>query len=150
MTTPRHLTYDSLEAWAEGEGLPKDWTKHPDQNQRDLWWKQLAELKKHLWERHIATLTPEEQQQFEARTHPSLSHKYRDRAQPFIVSLKDELERLGYDAEVSFGFYHLDRIILSAGLDRTPAGRLREVPWLFRGFEIKYRFPDSDAHNAAS
>jgi len=148
MTTLRHLTYDSLEAWAEGEELPKDWTKHPDKNQRDLWWQQYAELKQHLWAQHITTLTPEERKEFETRTHPSLSHKFSDRAQPFTGHLKEELARLGYNADVNLGFYHLDRIILAATLDRTPPGRLRGVPWLFRGFEIKYRFPDTHAHNA--
>jgi hypothetical protein len=149
MTTPRHLAYDSLEAWAEGEGLPQDWTQHPDKNQRDLWWEQFVELKRHLWAEHLATLTSGEQQEFNARTHPSLSHKFHERAQPFTVQLRNELVRLGYDAEVALGFYHFDRIILSVTLDRTPRGRLRGVPWLFRGFEIKYRFPDDDADNTA-
>jgi hypothetical protein len=145
----RHLNYDSLQAWAEGDGLPKDWTKHPDQKQRNMWWQQYAELKQHLWQRHIATLTPEEQQEFKAGTHPSLSHEFRDRAQPFTEYLKEELARQGYNAEVRLGFYHLDRIVLNAVLDRTPPDRLREVPWLFRGFEVFYRFPDTEAHNAA-
>ncbi len=144
-----HLNYDSFEAWAEGEGLPKDWTKHPDKDQRDLWWHQYAELKQHLWQRHVATLTSEERQEFEARSHPSLSHDFRERAQPFTEYLKEELARRGYNAEVRLGFYHLDRIVLNAVLDRTPPDRLRGVPWLFRGFEVLYRFRDTDAHNAA-
>lgn len=143
MATPHHLTYDSLEAWAEGERLPKDWTKHPNRTQRDQWWKEFAELKQHLWTQHIATLTEIEQQEFKAGTHPSLSHKFRNRAQPFTDYLSEELARNGYGAEVTLVFYHLDRIVLFAALDRTPPGRLRGVPWLFRGFEVKYTFPDT-------
>ena len=143
MSDSHHLSYDSLEAWAEGEHLPKDWTKHPDISQRKLWWKQFAELKQHLWTRHVATLSSEEQNEFKAGTHPSLSHKFRERAQPFTVLLKEELAKQGYAAEVKVTFYHLDRIVLLASLDQTPPGRLRGVPWLFRGFEVKYRFPDS-------
>jgi hypothetical protein len=143
MTVPKHLTYDSLEAWHEGERLPKDWTKHSDAHQRAAWFQQFAELKQHLWEKHIASLSEAERKQFADRTHPSLSHRFKDRAAPFLEALKQEFARLGYTAEVSLGFYHLDRIVLSASLDRTPPGRLRGVPWLFRGFEIKYRFPDT-------
>lgn len=139
---PHHLTYDSLEAWAEGERLPKDWTRHPDAAQSALWWKQFAELKQHLWIRHIAMLSAEEQAEFKEQTHPSLKHAFAERAQPFAVYLKEELARKGYGAEVEIGFYHLDRIILDAKLDRTPSGGLRDVPWLFRGFEVKYQFPD--------
>src|ERR1700677_4018593 len=137
----RHLTYASLEAWADGEGLPKNWTTHSDLSQRELWWQQFAELKQHLWSRHIATLSDEEQAEFKTRTHPSLSHEFSERAQPFTILLKDELARLGYNAQVRLGAYHGDRIVLSAKLDRMPPGGSRGVPWLFRGFEVKYGFP---------
>ena len=140
MTLPRHLTYDCPEAWAEGEGLPKHWTKHPN---KDLWFQQLAELKQHLWSQHIATLSEAEQQEIKAGTHPSQSHKFGDRAQPFTNLLHEELAWLGYDAKVTLLFYHLDRIVLCAALDRTPPGRLHGVPWLYRGFEVKYGFPDN-------
>ena len=34
---PRHLTYDSLESWGEGERLPEDWMTYADVGQaRDL------------------------------------------------------------------------------------------------------------------
>ena len=99
-----------------------------DENKRNLWWKQFGELKQQLWTQHIATLSEQEQQEFKTRTHPSLSHKFRERAQPFVLQLKEELARLGYGAEVMLGFYHLDRIVLNASLDRTPPGRRRGVP----------------------
>lgn len=141
MSIPKHLTYDSLEAWIEGEGLPKDWARHPDAKRRAVWYAQFAELKEHLWTKHIASLPDEEQRQFSERTHPSLSHRFKERAQPFAAELKEALLRLGYVADVQVGFYHLDRIVLSAKLDKTPPEQLRGVPWLFRGFEVKYLFP---------
>jgi hypothetical protein len=149
MTTPRHLTYDSLEAWVEGEHLPKDWTKHTYIAQRKLWWNQFAELKQHLWTCHLTSLSEVEQQEFKNGTHPSLSHEFSDRAKPFIIELQNELARFGYKAEVMLVYYHLNRIILGATLDKTPPGRSRGVPWLFRGFEVQYRFPDThDERNA--
>jgi hypothetical protein len=141
MTNPRHLSYDSLEAWAEGEKLPEDWTKHGDPQRRDQWWTEYAELKQHLWANHIESLSEEERKSFADGTHPSLRHEFRERALPYTGELARELARLGYSADVTLVFYHLDRIVLLAALDRTPPGGLRGVPWLFRGFEIKYRFP---------
>jgi hypothetical protein len=148
MTTPRHLTYDSLEAWAEGEHLPKDWIKFPDTEKRKNWFSQLAELKQHLWNRHIASLTEAEQNEFQNRTHPSLSHKFRDRAQPFTVEFQNHLASLGYKSEVKIIFGQMDRLLLHATLDKTPPNRLRGVPWLFRGFELRYTFPDTVENNA--
>ena len=132
-----HLKFDSLEAWGKGIGLPKDWTSHPDQARRDLWWKQFTELKEHLWQRHICGLSDEEQEQFKDGTHPSLSHAFHERAQPFCELLRDDLKCQGIEAVVKIGFYHMDRIVLSAYLAELPPGGLPGSPWLFRGFEVK-------------
>lgn len=132
-----HLMYGSLEAWAAGVGLPDDWTKHPDQAKRNVWWKQYAELKQHLWQKHLSTLTHEEQQQFKDGTHPSLRHEYAERALPFCKLLEAELARNGITSVVKIGYYHMDRIVLSAYLSELPPGGLPGSPWLFRGFEIK-------------
>jgi len=132
-----HLKFDSLEAWGKGIGLPKDWTSHPDQAQRDLWWKQFTELKEHLWQKHISGLSDEEQEQFKDGTHPSLSHAFHERAQPFCELLRDDLKCQGIEAVVKIGFYHMDRIVLSAYLTELPPGGLPGSPWLFRGFEVK-------------
>jgi hypothetical protein len=126
-----------LEAWATGIGLPDDWTKHPDQAQRNVWWKQYAELKQHLWQKHLSTLTHEEQQQFKDGTHPSLRHEYAERALPFCKLLEADLERRGLMSVVKIGYYQMDRIVLSAYLSELPPGGLPGSPWLFRGFEIK-------------
>ena len=132
-----HLVYDSLEAWAAGNGLPKDWTKHPNQAQRDVWWQQFAELKEHLWQKHVSTLSPEEQQQFKDGTHPSLRHEYAERALPFCKLLEAELERKGLMSVVKIGYYHMDRLVLSVYLSDFPPAGLPGSPWFFRGFEVK-------------
>ena len=132
-----HLAYDSLEAWAAGIGLPADWMKHPNQAQRNVWWKQFAELKQHLWQKHLSTLTQEEQRQLKDGTHPSLRHEYEERALPFCKLLEAELERQGLKSVVKIGFYHMDRIVLSTYLSELPPGGLPGSPWLFRGFEVK-------------
>lgn len=132
-----HLAYDSLEAWAKGAGLPDDWTNHPDKALRDLWWKHFAELKQHLWQNHLLTLTHEEQQQFKDGTHPSLRHEYAERALPFCKLLEADLARNGLTSVVKLGYYHMDRIVLSAYFSELPSGGLPGSPWLFHGFEVK-------------
>lgn len=132
-----HLKFDSLEAWAKGIELPEDWTRHPDQTQRGLWWEQYSELKEHLWQKHIRSLSDEEQKQFKDGTHPSMSHAFYERAQPYCDLLRDDLKRQGIEAVVKIGFYHMDRIVLSAYLAELPLGGLPGSPWLFHGFEVK-------------
>jgi hypothetical protein len=129
--------YESLEAWATAIGLPDDWTKHPDSAQRDRWWQQYGEVKQQMWKRHLATLSDEEQKQFEDGSHPSLSHDRADLARPFCAMLKADLARRGLEAVVKIGFYHMDRIVLSAYFAERPPEGFPGSPWLFRGFEVK-------------
>ena len=129
--------YDSLEAWAAAIGLPDDWTRHPDTAQRDIWWKQYAAVKQQIWERHVASLSPEEQRQFKDGSHPSLSHSRAELARPFCSCLEAELASRGIESVVKLGFYHMDRIVLSAYMTQPPVGGFPGSPWLFRGFEVK-------------
>jgi hypothetical protein len=40
---------------------------------------------------------------------------------------------------VEIGFYHLDRIVLSAALSRWPSEEEWPTwPWFFRGFQVMY------------
>jgi hypothetical protein len=72
-------------------------------------------------------------------THPCQSYGYQDRARPIAQELQGELSRRGYDTKVEIGFYHLDRIVLSAKLSRWPSEEeWASCPWYFRGFEVKY------------
>ena len=91
--------------------------------------------------KHLKTLSDEEQLQFKQGTHPSQSHRFDDRAQPFVALLQEHLANLGFPAKVCLGMYHMDRIVLSADLEADPGERRSELPWVFRGFEIKYSWP---------
>ena len=142
MSSPGHLSYDSIGAWIEGEHLPGDWRTHSDIEQRNLWITQFAELREHLRSQHIASLTQQEQEELKTGQHPSLSWEFKDRAQPFTAALQRELASRGYVAEVSLGYYHFNNIVLHADLDRFPLGRLRGLPTFFCGFMVTYGFPD--------
>jgi len=139
--TKRHLRYASVEAWVQGEGLTEAVFKIADPVERDRRITEYAELRQHLFARHIKTLSPQEQHEFKRGTHPSQSHRYADRAEPFTSLLREHLADLGFPCEVFLGWYHLDRLVLSADLVDEPGQRQRELPWLFRGFEIKYNWP---------
>lgn len=144
--TKRHLRYPSIQMWIEGEGLTKTpFFQIADPVERDRRITEYAELRDHLFAKHIKTLPREEQLQFAEGTHPSQSHRFADRAEPFVALLREHLAALGFPAEVCLGCYHLDRLVLSAHLDADPGERRSELPWLFRGFEIKYNWPRDKA-----
>jgi hypothetical protein len=141
----RHLRYPSLEAWFTGEGLKDPFSPNADPAERNRRITEYGELRQHLFAKHIKTLSPEEQRQFQEGTHPSQSHGFADRAEPFVALLREHLANLGFPSKVCLGWYHMDRIVLSADLDADPGEGQRELPWLFRGFEIKYNWPHDGA-----
>ncbi len=141
--TKQHLRYPSLEAWFKGEGLTEPLFKIADRTERDRRIIEYGELRKHLFALHIKTLTLQEQREFKECAHPSQRHCFADRAEPFVALLQEHLASLGFQSKVCLGLYHLDRIVLSADLEKDPTERQHELPWLFRGFEIKYHWPQS-------
>jgi len=145
LRTKRHLRYPSVEAWFNGERLTEPVFKITDPAERDRRITEYGELRQHLFAKHIKTLSREEQREFKEGTHPSQSHRFADRAEPFVALLREHLATLGFPSKVCLGWYHMDRIVLSADLDEDPRERQRELPWLFRGFEIKYNWPHGGA-----
>lgn len=143
--TKRHLRYSSIEAWQKGEDLTESLPQIADPAERDRRFNEYCELRQHLFAKHIRTLSREERRAFQQGKHPSQSHRFADRAEPFVASLRKHLGSLGFASKVGLGWYHMDRIVLWAELDEDPGERQRELPWLFRGFEIKYRWPQSGA-----
>jgi hypothetical protein len=139
--TKRHLRYPSVEAWFKGEGLTEPVFKIADPVERDRRITEYGELRQHLFARHIQTLSRKEQSEFKQGTHPSQSHRFADRAEPFTRLLREHLAALGFSSQVSLGWYHMDRIVLAADLNDDPGERQHELPWLFHGFEIKYNWP---------
>src|ERR1044072_81075 len=108
----RHLRYASVEAWFKGEGLKTPFIQIADPVERDHRITEYGEL----W-KNVTTLSAEEQRQFAEMTHPSQSHKFANRAEPFTAELREHLAQLGFPAKVTLGWYHMDRIVLSADLD---------------------------------
>ena len=135
-----HLRHTSLAAWFKAEGLTGPLTstiKNEAERERRL--HEYGELKRFLFAKHLGSLPEAEQQEHRAGTHSSQSHRFRDRAALIAQQLQEELAQRGYVARVEIGFYHLDRIVLSAELSRWPnEEEWPSWPWFFRGFEVMY------------
>ena len=134
-----HLRHTSIPGWFKAEGLIGPLTAIPDEAERERRLRQYGELERYLFAKHVASLPDDERREFEAGTHPSQSHRHRDRAARIAEQLRAELARLGYAAKVEVGFHHMDRIVFWAELPRWPD----EVgwpawPWFFHGFQVKY------------
>jgi len=135
-----HLRHKSLAAWFKAEGLTGPlMSTIKDEAERERRLHEYGELERYLFAEHLATLPEAEQQEYRAGTHPSQSHRFRDRARPIARQLQEELARRGYAAEVEIGYYHLDRIVLSAELSRLPGEEeWPSWPWFFHGFQVMY------------
>lgn len=87
---------------------------------------------------HVSTLSAEEQKAVADGTHISFSHGNEAAAQPIAELLRTDLLRQGISADVKVGFYHMDRLVFFAVLDRSPSKRHR-LPRFYRGFEVLYK-----------
>lgn len=141
----RHLCYSSVEAWLKGEGLTTPIVQIADPVERDRRITEYGELRQLLFKQHVKSLSAEEQSQLVEGLHPSQSHRFADRAEPFVSLLRDHLASVGFPAKVCLGMYHMDRIVLSVDLSEDPGERRVSLPWVFRGFEIKYGWPQDEA-----
>jgi hypothetical protein len=135
-----HLRHTSLAAWFKAEGLTGPlMSTIKDEAERERRLHEYGELKRFLFAKHLGSLPEAEQQEYRAGTHPSQSHRFRDRAALTAQQLQEELAQRGYVAKVEIGFYHLERIVLSAELSRWPnEEEWPSWPWFFRGFEVRY------------
>jgi hypothetical protein len=134
-----HLRHSSIAGWFKAEGLTGPLSKIEDEAEQERRLHEYGELKRFLFAKHLASLPEAEQQEYRAGNHPSQHHHFRDRAQPIARQLQEELASRGYAAKVELGYYHLDRIILSAELSRWPSEEeWPSWPWFFRGFEVIY------------
>lgn len=134
-----HLRYASVAGWLKAEGLTGFLVNIADPAERDRRMREYGELQRYLFARHLETLSDEEYRDYQAGTHPSQAHRFSARAEPIARQLREVLAGRGYVTEVKVGFYHMDRIVLSAELPQWPS----EDEWLtwprfFRGFEVKY------------
>src|SRR3954451_5995347 len=134
-----HLRHSSIAGWFKAEGLTGPLSKIEDEAERERRLHEYGELERFLFAKHLASLPEAERQEYRAGAHPSQSHRFRDRAEPVARQLQEELARRGYAAKVEIGYYHLDRIVLSAELSRWPSEEEWPTwPWFFHGFEVMY------------
>src|SRR4051812_49123269 len=125
----RHLRYRSLEAWFKGEGLKDPFSAIADPAERNRRITECGELCQHLFAKHIKSLSRDERRQFEEGTHPSQSHRFAERAEPFVTLLREHLSSMGFHSQVCLGWYHMDRIVLSVDLEADPCQRRPDLPW---------------------
>src|SRR5215469_207028 len=110
-----HLRHTSLAAWFKAEGLTGPLASTiKDEAERERRLHEYGELLRFLFAKHLGSLPEAEQQEYRAGTHPSQSHRFRDRAALIAEQLQEELAQRGYVTKVEIGFYNLDRIVLSA------------------------------------
>lgn len=142
-----HLKYYTVWDWMTGENVPMEFIREPDPVLRDTYLRQYGELRRHLYTKHVATLSSEVQKAINDGCHPSQSHQFAELAQPYCDQLRSHLLSLGLNVSaVHLGWYHMDRLVLSVETPVHPGAlRLRELPWLFEGFEIKYVSTDQNA-----
>ena len=134
-----HLRHSSVAGWLKVEGLTGPLSNIEDEAERVRRMREYGELERFLFAKHLASLPEAEQQEYRAGTHPSHSHRFRDRAQPIAQELQEELARRGYAAKAEVTFYHLDRIVLYAELARLPSeDEWPSWPWFFRGFQVMF------------
>src|SRR5262245_4248429 len=92
-----HLRHSSLASWFKAEGLAGALTRTiKDEAELERRLHEFGELHRYLFARHLASLPEEEQQEYHAGTHPSQSHRFRDRAEPIAQQLQQELVGRGY------------------------------------------------------
>jgi hypothetical protein len=134
-----HLRHSSVAAWFKAEGLVGPLIKIANESERERRLHEFGELERYLFAKHLASLPEAEQKAYQAGTHPSQSHRFRDQALPIAKQLQNELLQRGYTAKVEIGFYHLDRIIFWAELSHWPTEEeWPDWPWFYCGFQVKY------------
>src|SRR5262249_3587369 len=134
-----HLRHSSIAGWFKAEGLTGPLSNIADEAERERRLREDGGLGRVLFARDLAWRPEAGEQEDRARAHPRHSHRSRDRAEPTAQQLQEELASRGYATKVEIGFYHLDRIVLSARPSRWPGEEEWPTwPWFFRGFQVMY------------
>jgi hypothetical protein len=92
-----------------------------------------------MFEKHYSSLSQEEREQLEERTHPSQSWKFEDQARTIANQLEQDLSSVDFVTRVTIGHYHLDILVLTVHLSRDPGFKtvIDTVPYLYHGFQVK-------------
>ncbi len=138
LKSKRHLRYDSVDAWIEGERIPTPVTSIKDEKLRDDLFTKLGELRQHLFNKHLEQLSETERQQLKTGIHASQSHEKLNVAKEFAEELRSKLSQCGVDVSVIPGKYHMNRVVLNVMVDaNVPKARIaKDIPQFFHGFEV--------------
>lgn len=118
-------------------GVRERFIKIEDADERDQQFKKYSFVRDRFYDLHLRSLSSRERRQFADGTHPSQCHSRSELVLPTCRRLEAYLSELGLPVEVSPGFYHFNRIVLTTNLVSNPLGRRNEIPWLYYGYEIK-------------
>ena len=134
----KHLKYDSVDAWIEGEKIPIPFSTVKDEKLCDELFTKLGELRQHLFNRHLEQLSETEREQLKAEEHASQSHEHIETAKVIAKELAIELSRHKYVVDVFPGLYHMNRIVLDVVIENKSSLKLatKTVPQFFKGFEV--------------
>jgi hypothetical protein len=138
-SSKRHLKYDSIGAWYEGERVPQPPLQIKDQALRDKYFQQYVELWAHLFSRSLKALPKHEQDMFANGTRPSQSHRFADAAKPYLAAFREQLPNLEEIHSVELAFLQGDKIGFLVMYKRSPGQMvLWRKPMYYRGFEVRY------------
>ena len=120
-------------------GVQENFQQIPDLEERNKQIKLFEKFRWKLFEGHLETLSSEERNSFKKNSHPSQSHKFKEKAQGVLKDLKKDLESFSFVKDAKLGFYHGDRIVLSIELNENCDFEecYKKLPWLYKGFETK-------------
>jgi len=131
------VTQGTFQGELDRAGIPKDFVRQGDGDAI----RKFGEILSRLFESHHLSLTNEEHLRFERCTDLSIGDAAAKDLKPVALRLRDFLKDCGVTSKVFPALYHGDRWVLSAELERDPGPKFAELPWLFAGFEVKYRWP---------
>lgn len=137
------VTCGEVEGHLARAGIPKDFIRIPDPVERARLFEEYIRIRDSFFRKHLGSLPRSERRQFATGTHPSQSHSLAKSAEPMAPELERHLADQGVPAIVQIGYYQMDRVVLSAELSTDPGAKSGELPWLFRGFEVKYHWRNS-------
>ena len=135
------VTFAKLEGHLVRAGIPKDLIHIPDPAKRARLFDRYIQVRQRLFLKHLNSLSRSDRRRFATGTHPSQSHSRAAAVQPLALELERHLADRGISALVQIGYYQMDRLVLDVELTTDPGARSIELPWLFRGFEVKYHGP---------
>lgn len=131
------ISLGEFERTLRRRGVREGFVKIEDANERDQQFNKYISVRDRFYALHLRSLSTEERRQFADGTHPSQCHSRSELALPICRRLEAFMSDLGLPADVSPGFYHLNRIVLTTDLMADPQDRRGDIPWLFYGYEVK-------------